>query len=169
MPKILDQFVRKALKMASFFATLFSVSAILASAPVGAQADHSLRCDGADTESCAFLLAATRAFTDMLTTADPEPLRRNLDRRALWVSSDGKVRSGAEFIEAVRRDRRRATARLDRAEVRFFDNTAVVSWQESWTDPDAAVKAGHLAGVDTWVKRGQRWRVVSTVETPPAL
>lgn len=108
---------------------------------------------------------ATKAFTTMLVTADPSPLQRHLDPRALWVLSDGEVRSGPQLIDMVRRDTRRTTAKLDHAEVRFFANVAVVTWRESWTAPHAPVKAGQLAGVDTWMRRGRTWMVISTVET----
>lgn len=101
----------------------------------------------------------------MLTTGDPAPLRRYLDPRALWVSTRGEVRSGAQLIEAISRDTRRATATLDRAAVRFFGDVAIVTWAESWTAPGALVEAGRLAGVDTWARQRGRWRIVSTAET----
>ncbi|MHA6723727.1 nuclear transport factor 2 family protein [Sphingomonas sp. RS2018] len=98
---------------------------------------------------------------------NPAPLRRHLDPRAIWVASDGQVRSGAQLIDLVSRDARRATARLEYARVRFFSNVAIVTWRETWTAPDATVKAGELTGVDAWVKTDQRWRLVSTAEVRP--
>ena len=151
--------------MKTLIAEVLLLSATIATTPVRTPAGRSSDCDGGDHYSCRYILAATEAFTGMLATGDPGPLRRNLDPRALWVSSGGEVRSGAQLIEAVSRDTRRATARLDHAKVRFFGNVAIVTWEESWTAPAAAVKAGRLAGVDTWVRRGRRWRVISTAET----
>ncbi|WP_315760668.1 nuclear transport factor 2 family protein [Sphingomonas sp. Y38-1Y] len=138
--------------------------AIPAASPIHAQVASPGTCDGGRASDCRLLLAATMAFTDMLRTADPTPLRRHLDPRALWITVDGKVRSGADLIETVGRDAKRATATIERADVRFFGDVAIVTWQESWTAPDAAVKQGRLAGVDTWAQRGRTWKLVKTAE-----
>jgi hypothetical protein len=121
------------------------------SAQVIAQVGPVTSCDGGDEESCRYILQATEDSTGMLVTGDPAPLRRHLDSRALWISTSGEVRSGEQLIAAVSGDARRATASLERANVRFFGNVAVVTWAESWTAPAACVPAGRLAGVDTWV------------------
>jgi len=151
--------------MSNFITVLSAVSAIIATAPAGLQNGRSRECDGADRSSCRYIFDATEAFTKMLVTADPAPLQRHLDPRALWILSDGQVRSGLQLIDTVRRDTRRATARLDHAHVRLFANVAIVTWRESWTAPDATVKVGQLAGVDTWFRHGRTWKVLSTVET----
>lgn len=144
---------------------LLATPAIIVAAPGGVTVEQPSTCDGGDGLGCRYILDATSSFANMLVTANPAPLQRHLDPRAIWVSSEGEVRSGAQLIDLVRHDMRRTTARLDHAQVRFFANVAVVTWQESWTAPAALVKAGRLAGVDTWVRRGRTWMVVSTVET----
>ena len=154
--------------MKGLIAILVPLLVLNTAAQARSQANQVSDCVGGDHDSCRYILAATAAFTGMLTTGDPTPLRRYLSTRALWVSSGGEVRSGAELIEAVIRDTRRATASLEHAEVRFFGDVAIVTWRESWTAPDTAVKAGRLAGVDTWVRQGGRWMVVATAETGPA-
>lgn len=151
--------------MRTSMAALLLLTAMMAGLAGKARAEEPLGCDGGDRKSCRYILAATRELTRMLTTADPAPLQRHLDRRALWVSPSGEVRSGAELIEAISRDTRRATATLDRASVRFFGNVAIVTWEESWTAPGKPVEAGRLAGVDTWALHEGRWRIVATAET----
>ncbi len=138
-------------------------------APAAAPANDERSCDGGDTVSCRYIIQATREFTSMLTTSDPAPLRRHLDSRALWVSTAGIVHTGEQLIQSVSRDSPRAVATLDRVNVRFYDNVAIVIWSESWTSPGAAVPAGRLAGVDTWARRRGRWRLVLTAESrvPP--
>lgn len=133
-------------------------------AAVAAQANAESNCDGGDAASCRYIIQATREFTRMLTTSDPAPLRRDLDLRALWISATGLVRTGEQLIQSVSRDRPRAAATLDRVNVRFFDNVAIVTWSESWIASGAAVPAGRLAGVDTWVRRRTSWKVVATAE-----
>jgi hypothetical protein len=133
--------------------------------PAASRDEGSRACDGGDQKSCRFILAVTAELTKMLTTGDPAPMQRHLDPRALWVSTGGKVRTGAQLIEAIRRDERRTSSRLDRANVRFFGNVAIVTWGESWTAPGATVQAGRLAGVDTWAMHEGRWRIVTTAET----
>ena len=135
-------------------------------APGPAKADMVV-CEGGDASSCLHIVAATRALTRMLVTADPAPLRQHLDPRALWISSTGVVRSGAQLIRMVRGDVPRATATLDNVRVRFFDRGAVVTWRESWTSPGAAVSSGTLAGVDMWIRRRGRWAIVATTESSP--
>ncbi|MEH3035838.1 MAG: nuclear transport factor 2 family protein [Sphingomonas adhaesiva] len=141
--------------------------AMIATAPTASPGSAVTACHGGDRRDCRFILDATRELTTMLTSGDPAPFERYLDPRALWIGASGDIRSAAQLIDTVRRDDRRATARLDRATVRILDGVATVAWQESWTAPGAAVAAGRLAGVDTWVKRGRGWRIVSTVETRP--
>ncbi|KQS01903.1 hypothetical protein ASG11_13840 [Sphingomonas sp. Leaf357] len=139
----------------------------MAATGAAAQNGTSIACDGGDPESCRFILTVTAELTDMLKTGDPTPLQRHLDPRALWVQSNGKVLAGTELIAAVRRDVRRATSKLDRANVRFFGNVAIATWEESWTAPGAVHEAGRLAGVDTWAKHRNRWRIITTAETLP--
>ncbi len=137
----------------------------LASVSADAGSPKLTDCAGGDPKSCNYILAATAELTTMLTNSDPAPLRRHLDPRALWVSTRGEVRTGAELIEVVRTDTRRATARLDRANARFFGNVAIVTWEESWTAPGATAASGRLAGVDTWARRHGHWKLITTVET----
>lgn len=151
--------------MSNRIAAMLAASAIISTAPVRAQDARPLTCDGTDRSSCRYILDATEAFTKMLVTADPAPLQRHLDPQAVWILSDGEVRSGSQLIDTVRRDMRRTTAQLDHAQVRFFANVAIVTWRESWTAPDATVKVGQLAGVDTWIRQSGTWKVLSTVKT----
>lgn len=144
-------------------AVAFATSAVI-SVPTCAQPVGASVCDGGDRKSCSYIVAATAELTTMLTTADPAPLRRHLDRQALWISSAGQVRTGAQLMAFVARDVRRATARLDSVSVRFFGDVAIVTWKESWTAPGAKVAAGRLGGVDTWARRGGRWRIIATAE-----
>ncbi len=148
--------------------TLAVAAGMIAGTTASARSDGAVRCDGGDRGSCRFILAAEAELTRMLVTADPAPLRRHLDPRALWITTRGEVRSGAEFIDFVSRDTRRATARLDRADVRFFGDVAVVRWTESWTAPGTAVPAGRISGIDTWARQRGRWRIVMMTETPSA-
>jgi hypothetical protein len=144
-------------------AVAFATSAV-ASVPACAQPVGASVCDGGDRKSCSYIVAATAELTSMLTTANPAPLRRHLDREALWISSAGQLRTGAQLMAFVARDVRRATARLDRVSVRFFGDVAIVTWKESWTAPGTTAAAGRLGGVDTWAKRRGRWRIIATVE-----
>jgi hypothetical protein len=129
------------------------------------QAGTATSCDGGDPASCRYILRATEDLTGMLVTSNPAPLRRHLDPRAIWISSRGDVRSGEQLIAAVAGDSPRASASLDRANVRFFGDVAVVTWAESWTAPGRNVPAGRLAGMDTWAKIKGRWRIVATAES----
>lgn len=127
---------------------------------VGAAASEAA-CDGGRPRDCREIVAATAALTQMLVTSDPAPLRRYLDPRALWVTASGAIRSGDDLIASIRRDTPRAAATLDHVRVRFFGDSAIVVWRESWTAPGAS---GALAGVDTWVRRRGKWRIVTTAE-----
>jgi hypothetical protein len=133
----------------------------LALASGGEAAAATEPCEGGRPGDCRAIVAATKALTRMLVTSDPAPLRRYLDPRALWVTASGATRSGDDLIASVRRDTPRAAARLDHVRVRFFGDTAMVVWRESWTAPGAS---GALAGVDTWVRRRGKWRIVTTAE-----
>lgn len=156
--------------MAKVAAALLTMLATVPAAASGAPSSDTATtaCHGGDRRDCRFILDATAELTTMLTSGDPAPFVRHLDPDALWISATGDIRSAAQLIDMVRRDDRRATAQLDRATVRIRGDLATVVWQESWTAPRAAVTSGRLAGVDTWVKRGRRWRIVSTVEMRPS-
>lgn len=147
---------------------LLIIAGMIAASTASAQSDGAFRCDGGDRSSCRYILAAEAELTRMLVTAGPAPLHRHLDPRALWVTTRGEVRSGAEFVDFVSRDTRRATAKLDRADVRFFGDVAVVRWSESWTAPGTAAPAGTISGIDTWARQRGRWRIVVMTETPSA-
>jgi hypothetical protein len=144
---------------------LLAAAGMVAGSSAVAQDGGALNCDGGDRNSCRYILAAEAELTNMLVTADPAPLRRHLDPRALWITTRGEVRSGAEFVDFISRDTRRATAKLERAHVRFFGDVATVTWEESWTAPGTSIPAGRLAGVDTWARQRGRWRLITMTET----
>ena len=147
----------------TILALLVAASAAF-SGPADAAPEGAASCNGGDRRSCAYIIAATTELTSMLVTANPRPLQRHLHPRALWVSTRGEVRTGAQLIEAITRDAPRAAARLDQVSVHFFGDTAIVTWQESWTSPKADPASGRLAGVDTWSRHRGRWRIVATTE-----
>lgn len=153
------------MKCFEFGSGMLAFLVMIGSAQATAQVRGVTSCEGGDPQSCHYILRATEDLTGMLVSGDPGPLRRHLDPRALWVSTRGDVRSGEQLIASVAQDSRRATSMLDRANVRFFGDVAVVTWAESWTAPSLSVPAGRLAGVDTWVKRDGLWRIIATAES----
>ena len=150
--------------MTSGFALLLMAAQAGGVPPASPASVGEVRCEGGDARSCAYILAAERALTGMLVTADPAPIARYSDPAGRWTLADGTVRSPAAMAALVRADRPRATARLDRAHVAFFGDTAIVRWAESWTSHDPARPRGALFGTDSWVRRDGRWRIVASHE-----
>lgn len=120
-------------------------------------------CEG-DAAMCRTVIAAEKALTLMLSTSDPAPFREHLDERAIYVLADGKQRTKAEMIAIVGKERPHDGATLDRLTVRQFGDTAIALWTESWTDRAPAPKTGTTHGMDTWVRRDGKWRIIATRE-----
>lgn len=152
------------MKSRTFCSTMLAAFALSSGAQLHAR-PSTTGCDGGDEASCRLILKATAELTGMLVTSDPAPLRQHLDPRAIGVSARGQVRSGKDLIALVAGDKPRATAKLDAANVRFFGETAIVTWTESWTAPGRTPSAGRLSGVDSWARRAGQWKIVATAES----
>jgi hypothetical protein len=135
--------------LASFAPLLMPMPALAAS-----------KCDG-DAATCRAIEAAEEAFTRMLVTGDPAAFATHLDERAIYVTANGQRHTRPEMVALVRTGPRHAAARLAALEVRQFGDTAVAVWTEAWTDPGGG---GSTSGIDTWQRRGGRWRVIATRE-----
>lgn len=110
-------------------------------------------------------MASERAWGHAFVTGDVATVQRLLASDFQGFETDGSAYNKADTISFVKAMPHGTADRVDRFNIRFFGDLAVVQAHEWVTGPPPQTRPKERVFTDVWVKRRGNWQIVAAQDT----
>jgi ketosteroid isomerase-like protein len=109
-----------------------------------------------------YIIEGESQWAESVAGNDTSVLQRIIADDCIWILDGKRWDKKMAIADAKAGPGDFIADHLDKAEVRFFGNTAVVAGSETWTRKrkDGTTFQGQFVWTDTWVNRNDNWQIV---------
>jgi len=121
--------------------------------------------DPTTTDAERYIKESESIWAESVANGDTSGLERFLADDMIGVDPDGPIYDKSKAIADTRLGPKEFVSNhLNYVNLRFHGNTAIAQGSESWVRSTGTPLRGKFVWIDTWMKRNNKWQIVSAVD-----